>query len=317
MVPRIDQVTEIDASDVVPPSPRRRRGIRWKAVIGLAGLVGLVIATVSTIDETRGQALPSPAFLTAALALHTLALVFAARGWIALFPPDANRLDLSMALFASQLTKYLPAGGLVQVASQVALSSEKGTVGRAALRMPVFAICGLMAALTLGAGVALDGDLPWWGRTLAVCSLLGLTMLNRGMLQAVLRTVGRFVPRVPEPEDLPSQWSILRCYGWMLLNMAAFALAFIVLLGDVTEIEPLAAGAAIAASWAVGYAVVVVPSGMVVREAVLVAALPGLGAAPLLAASVAHRLVAFVAEASLSGVATLRVRLARRRSLRE
>jgi uncharacterized membrane protein YbhN (UPF0104 family) len=314
VVSGVDVVTEIDASDVVPPTPNRGFRLPWKAIIGLAGLAGLLIAAITTVDDARQQGLPGAWALVGALALHTVALIFQARGWVALFPRGVNRLDLSMALFTSQLTKYLPAGGLVQVASQVALSSEKGTVGRAALRMPVFVVCGLVAAVTLGSAVAVNSDLPAWSRWLAVAALALLAALDRRVLAAILRAVRRVISRVPEPEELPEQQAILVCFGWMLLNVAAFSVAFVILLGDLTDIDPLTAGAAIAASWAVGYAVVVVPSGMVVREAALLAALPALGAAPLLAASVAHRLVGFVAEASLSGVASIRARRARRRS---
>ena len=71
--------------------------------------------------------------------------------------------------------------------------------------------------------------------------------------------------------------------------------------------------AALCAGWAAGYLVLFIPSGLGVREAVLLAALPNLAAAPLLAASVAHRLLGLLAEAVLAGATQLRAVRARRR----
>ena len=50
------------------------------------------------------------------------------------------------------------------------------------------------------------------------------------------------------------------------------------------------------AAWVIGFLVIPIPSGVGIREAVLVAIVPGATAAPLLAASLAQRLVAIAAE---------------------
>jgi uncharacterized membrane protein YbhN (UPF0104 family) len=314
-------VTNADASDLIPPAGpetdapvRGRRGIRWKAIIGLAGLVGLAIAAASTVDDVREQALPGAGPLAGAFVLQVLAVVFAARAWVALFPPDADRLGLATGLYTSQLTKYLPAGGLAQAASQVALAGSNNGMAAAALRLPLFSLCSVLAGITFGAGLALDGDVPLWARVLSVVGLGALVTLDRRILQALLRLARRFVKRLPPPEDLPSQRAIFACYGFALGNIATFAAAFVLLLGDLTDINAFGAGAALAAGWVVGYLVVPLPSGLGVREAVLVAALPSLAAGPLLAASVAHRLVGLIAEASLAGVAHTRTVLASRRA---
>lgn len=313
-------VTDVDASDLVPPTgpvsetpARGRRRVRWKALIGLAGLVGLAIAAATTVDDVREQALPGAGPLAGAFVLQMLAVVFAARAWVALFPPEADRLALASGLYTSQLTKYLPAGGIAQAASQVALASSNGGMAAAAMRLPLFSLCSVLAGVTFSTGLVVDGDLPLWARALSVLGLAALVTLDRRVLQALLRLARRFVRRLPPPEDLPGQRAILTCYLFALGNIAAFAAAFVLLLGDLTEIDALGAGAALAAGWVVGYLVVPLPSGLGVREAVLVAALPSLAAGPLLAASVAHRLVGLVAEASLAGVAHARTVLARRR----
>ncbi len=312
-------MTEVDASDlVVPEAPaegRPRRRVRWKALIGLAGFVGLGIAAYTGVGDARQQSLPGPGPLIAALALQMAALVCGAWGWVALFPPTANRAALRTGLYTSQLTKYLPAGGFVQAASQVALSSDDTGMAVAALRLPVFTLCQVVAALTLGSAVALNGDLPPWARLLALLGLAMVFVLDRRLLAALLRLARRMIKRLPEPTDLPPQRAIIVCYVCCLGNMAAFSAAFVILLHDLTPVRPLAAGAAMAAGWAAGFLVVFLPSGLGLREAVVLAAVPALGTGPLLAASVAHRLAGFVAEASLTGTSHLRNALHRRRSV--
>jgi uncharacterized membrane protein YbhN (UPF0104 family) len=313
-------MTETDASDLVPPPPEpeeRRPRARWKGLIGLAGLAGLAVAAVATAREAGTQTLPGAGPLAAALVLQAVALMFAARAWVSLFPATADRKGLAAGLYASQLTKYLPAGGFVQVASQVALASQYGGAAAAALRLPVFSLCSVVAGASLGSLVAFDSDLPAWGRALAACGVLSIGLLHRSVMAGVLNLARRVVRRVPAATELPPQRAILVAYGFALGNLVAFAAAFTVLLGDLVDIDPLTAGAALCAGWAAGYVVLFIPSGIGVREAVLLAALPGLAAGPLLAASVAHRLLGLLAEATLAGATQLRAVRARRRASAE
>jgi uncharacterized membrane protein YbhN (UPF0104 family) len=293
-------VSESDAADLVPPEVKRRRGVRWKAVIGLASMAGLIVVTVTTVNDAREQALPGVLPLVIALTLQFVAMICAARGWVALFPGDADRTALSHGLYASQLTKYLPAGGFVQAASQVALSSQTATVGAAALRLPVFSVCSVVAAATVGSLLAFANALPDWARLLAILGLSLLALLDLRVMAAALRLARRLVGRLPGPEHLPHQRAILRCYFYVLANQIAYATAFVVLVGDLGDVDLLAAGAAFSAGWAIGYLALPLPSGLLVREAVLIAALPGLATATLLASSVAHRLTGFIAEAALA-----------------
>lgn len=310
-------VTETDAGDLVAPAEepsRPRSRARWKGLIGVAGLAGLTFAAVAAAREADTQTLPGAGPLAAALVLQLIAFMFAARAWVSLFPPTADRRGLAAGLYASQLTKYLPAGGFVQVASQVALASQYGGAAAAALRLPVFSLCSVVAGASLGSLVAFDSDLPAWGRALAACGVLSVGLLHRSIMAGVLGLARRVVRRVPDAAELPPQRAILMSYGFAVGNLAAFATAFTVLLGDLASIDPVTAGAALCAGWAAGYLVLFIPSGLGVREAVLLAALPNLAAAPLLAASVAHRLLGLLAEAVLAGTTQLRAVRARRRS---
>src|SRR5690606_33435750 len=199
---------------------------------------------------------------------------------------------LVSSLYTSQLTKYLPAGGFVQVASQVTLSGHTSGLAAAAIRLPVFSACTVCAGATLGSVLAFDDALPTWGRVLTGLGVLSPALLDRRLLGWVLEQARRVVRRLPGADGLPAQGQVVRCYLWSLGTLAAYAAAFTLLVGDLADVRPLTAGAALCVAWVVGYLVIPVPSGIGVREAILVAALPGLGAGPLLAASLAHRLTA-------------------------
>jgi hypothetical protein len=293
-----------DTTPASPPPPGaqpKRWSVRWRAVLGLASIAGLAIAAVTTVDDAREQALPGVLPLVAALLAQLFAMAFAARGWATLFPPESDRQAAMRGLYASQLTKYLPAGGFVQAASQVTLSSKQSAVGVAAMRFPVFAACSVAAAATAGAALVVVGDLPGWGRVAAGLGLVVLVVLDRRVLARTVRLVRRVVRRLPPPEALPDQQAILRCYGCVLIGQVAYSVAFVALLSDLAPVHGVAAAAAFSAGWGLGYVALPLPSGVLVREGVLIATLPGLAAGSLLAASVAHRLTGFVAEGLLAG----------------
>lgn len=305
-------MTELDAGDLVPPQQGRPSPVkRWQALVGLLGLAGLAVAAFTVSDDVQDQGLPGVGALVVALVLHIVALLFAARAWVSLFPRDADRRSLAVGLYTSQLAKYLPAGGVLQAAGQVASAGQSG-VAAAALRLPVFSLCLVSAGATLASGLAFASDLPAWGRALAGLGVLSPLVLDRRILEALLRTTKRAIKRLPEPEALPRQSAIMHAYLFGLGNLVSYGAAYAVLLTDVADVNPFIAASALCAAWVAGYLVVPLPSGLGVREAVLVAALPG-AAASLVAASVAHRVLGIGAEATLAGVTTLRAHWLRRR----
>lgn len=294
-------VSDSDVADLVPRDQAATTRRRWQALIGLASITGLAVAAVSTVDDAREQALPGAMPIAVALLLQFIAMTLAARGWIALFPDESDRKALARGLYTSQLTKYLPAGGVLQAASQVALSSQDVGVGAAALRLPVFSLCSVVAAATVGSALAIVGDLSSWARIAAGLCLGLLILLDRRVLGIALNLARRAMHRLPPPEQLPDQRAIVRCYCNVLTNQVAYACAFVVLLDDLADIDRAAAAAAFCAGWAIGYLALPLPSGVLVREGVLIATLPGLATGTLLAASVAHRLTGFLAETVLAG----------------
>ena len=150
----------------------------------LLGIVGLAIAAVASVDDVRDQALPGVAALAAAFGLQLLAMIASARAWVCLFPPTADRHLLARGLYTSQLTKYLPAGGFVQAASQVTMSTADGEgLGRAAIRLPVFSLCTLVAAALWSSLLVFDTDLPGWARLLAGAALGSVALVHRRVLR--------------------------------------------------------------------------------------------------------------------------------------
>ena len=278
----------------------RRRLLQ--TVILVAGLVGIGVAVARTVDDARDQVLPSAGALAAAGGLALVAILASGRAWVTLFhdllDSRSNRIRFEATYYLAQLTKHLPAGGVVQAASQVSLAAATGMPrGRVALAFPVSVIGTVAAGGTLGAGAALASEMPGWARALALLGLASPALLHRGLMAAVLGLARRFVRRVPALDRLPSQRSILLYYGWALASIGASAVAYTVLLRSLTsEVNPAIVFCAFALSWTLGFLVVPLPAGIGVREAVLLAAIPGVDAAPVLAASLAHRLLAICAD---------------------
>ncbi len=241
-------------------------------------------------------------YLVGAAVLTLCSIVSSARAWGALFrdlvSSRATRAALRGTFYLSQLTKYLPVGGVVQAASQVGLARALGIpLRRVAVAFPVSVVGAVAAGGTLGSGLVFDVSLPGWVRGVAALGLLSVALLHRGLLARVLEFARRFVRRIPSAENLPAQSDILAFYAWALVTIGSLCLAFALLLHSVASgPNPFVVTCAFAMSWLVGFLAVPIPAGVGVREAMLVALVPGVGAAPLLATSLALRLLSICTE---------------------
>lgn len=284
---------------MVPPSPGPRwlPLVRWLVLV--VGFVGLVLVTREAMGGDRAR--PSVAAGAGSLVLYAGAGVAAARGWSDLLIDFAEPRDARGAMYASQLTKYVPGGGVVQAAGQVTLSTTT--------RLPV-SVAGLAWAvsivLTVGGGaallstLALSAQLPIWARVVAPIGLLGLMAGDRDRLAGLLRFLRRWVTRIPPPDSLPSHRALRRAFAWTTAGIALNAASFSVLILDLgAEVSVLDVAPAFVAGWLAGFLLVPLPAGLGAREAVVVALVPGVGTGLLLAASVAQRIIAAAAEVSL------------------
>ncbi|HKA84491.1 MAG TPA: lysylphosphatidylglycerol synthase domain-containing protein [Acidimicrobiales bacterium] len=274
---------------------KRRRLVQ--TVILVVGLVGIAFAVSRTVDSAQDEILPSAPAWVAGAVLAQVAIVASARAWVALFSDllddRASRAAMRGTFYLAQLTKYLPVGGVAQAASQLGLAPTVGVpIKRAAVAFPVSAVGAVAACGTLSIGLALDASLPAWARVLALCGLLTPVFLRRPLMARVLDLARRVVHRIPGSDQLPTQRDIVVFYGWALITIGSLSGAYAVLLGSLhTGANLGTVFSAFAFSWAIGFLAIPIPAGVGVREAVLVALLPGVGTAPLLAVSLALRLL--------------------------
>lgn len=275
----------------------RRRQILSTTLL-VAGLVGIALAAREALDDSGGVTLPGPIPLVAATAATRVGLWCAGRAWVGLIGPGADRHRLLAAIYQSQLTKYLPAGGLIQAAGQVGLTALQGvTVRRASMAFLALTSATVAAGLTIGAWLSLVTALPGWVRVLALAGVTAPLLVHRPVLGAVVSLARRISSRVPPAEELPDERALRGAFAWCLGTHLLYASGFAVLLEAVHADPPwLAVMVGYVVSWVAGFLVVPLPSGVGVREVVLVAVVPGIGAGPLLAASLAQRLVTIAAE---------------------
>jgi uncharacterized membrane protein YbhN (UPF0104 family) len=278
----------------------RRRVVQ--ALLLAVGLVGIAFTISATMHKAKSHVMPSAPAIAAAAVLAFSAAVCSGHAWVALFGDEvttrASRTELRGTFYLAQLTKYLPAGGFVQAASQVGLGRQTGmSLKRVAVAFPVSVVVAVVAGATIGAGASASGDLPGWLRACVLLGLLSLVLLHRRLLARVVDLAHQFFSRVPTSEHLPSQREILAFYVWALATMASLCAAYTVLLHSVdSSVNPFVVACAFAVSWVVGFLAVPIPAGVGIREAVLVVLLPGVGAAPLLAASLVLRLLSIGGE---------------------
>lgn len=293
------------ASDIAPTGPRQSWWRRVQPFVFVLGMAGLVVAVVGLHGELEGQELPSARTLFIAVGLSFLALIASARAWVELLGRSVTARSAIDALYISQLTKYLPAGGLLQATSQVSLSSEPGRSGRRVLLTYVLSVISvLVAGSVIASAVVTVDEAPTWIRVVAAGGILAPLLLSRPVLAALLRLPRRFIARFPAISDLPPGAATGRALAWNLVNLGCMSIAFAALLRAFHPDTPIvAATAAFALAWVIGFVVIPVPSGLGIREAILLAVLPGVPTAAMLAASLFHRVVGLFAEGVLAGMA--------------
>lgn len=282
--------------------------------------VGLVLAERwEELGRLRDQVRDFPWRADAAwLALGTAwavgALVVTAVVWVRLFRSLGERISCSHGLaawFGSNLGRYVP-GKVWQLSGLAVYLKGRGHSATAALSSAVVA-----QVLTLLTGVAAGAllGLQWLAR--AAGSLVGLAalVLLLGLLAhpAVVRRAtalaGRWLGEesargvaVPPRELL---WGGLAMLGTWVMYGLGFWCLLRGLVGPEATPNLAACTGIFAASYLIGYLVLVAPGGLVVREGAMAALLTGLAAQPAAVAAVvavAARVWVTVAELAGAGV---------------
>jgi hypothetical protein len=281
------------------PGTRQRIGRLLKYLFGFLGVTFLVATFAETWHRSQGLPIPKPwAFVVTAL-LILAGLGCLARSWVGLLPDQGIRRSLATAFYTSQLGRYIP-GAIWQVLAQVGLATDAGaSLPHASTAFGVFALIELAAGGTVGATLAFFGPgVHPILRGTAIALLVPLLFLQRGWIVWALHVVGRLTRQTFADDLVPPQRAILVSYLWTLMTLLLHSLAFALLLVSITsEVSVSRSTAAFGFAWTVGFLAVPFPSGIGIREAVLMATLaPGVPKTYVIASSVAHRLVGMICE---------------------
>lgn|GEM_PF-217532 len=275
------------------------RGVR--VVLALAGLAFLVIALIDTWSRSA-QLLRSPFRLAAAFVLIVVALTLWANAWSVLVRNASGPQALRHGFYLSQLGKYVP-GGIWQAAGLVSLARDAGSdLASASTGFVVLAVAQVAGAATVGGlGAIAAPDLSPVIRIAMIAGLALAALVHRRWMVMALGLVARVVKRI-DSSLVPPQRAILRSYAWSVAATAVAATSFVVIAAPSTVGVGVAAGAAFATAWWIGFVAVPFPSGIGVREAVLLGILhPVIGPGAVLGAAVGQRLVSIAAELALIG----------------
>jgi len=285
------------------PSPTavRHKRLRWLLVVfyGLSA-VFVLVAVASTVDRASGRVIPSIGSILFSLVALTLALRCSASAWAALLPGEATPVGLRRCVYSSQLGKYVP-GGVVQGLGQVAIAGRLGIPVRTAF--PAYVVYAGHAALgSLAAGGVLATQAPsvgaGWALAAAGMAAVAVMFAWRRVIVVGLRLVQRVVARLRRIGSLPAQPQLTRGFAlqvaFALLQGASFAALLRSLDHDVPVVAAVGANAI---AFGLGLLAVPVPSGLLVREGLLVVILnPVAGAAAVVTAAIVQRLSAIAAE---------------------
>jgi glycosyltransferase 2 family protein len=276
-----------------------RRWARWFLLVG--GFTGLVLVTRQALSDQDRTATPSVPALVGALVLYLLAGAGTARGWSVLLRGRVDPAEARGAMYESQLAKYVPGGGVLQAAGQVALSTGRDlTAGAATIAWAVSILLTLGSGAVLATPLSLSSDLSTWIRVVALIGFAGILVERRTGSAWALERARRFVRRIPPATAIPPQPDIRRAFLWIGGGFALNAASFAVLAVDLDpDLSYLSVAPAYVAGWLVGFLLVPLPAGLGAREAVLLALLPAGDTGLLLAASVAQRLVVAASEVLL------------------
>ena len=262
---------------------------RWsRTALRVAFLVFVIFAVVLAVrgqgDELQ-DALARTGWAAAAgsLVAVLVGLFASAMVWRALLTDLGAHLPLRTALhvfFLGQLGKYLP-GSVFAVAAQMELGRDQGVsrnrVGTASLLfMGVLTATGVLVASVALPLVSPDA-LRHYFWVLAVLPV-GLVCLAPPILTRLVATLLRLLRREPLERPLSSK-GVGAAVGWALAMWAAYGGHLLLLVmpqhrtGEANL--PLLSLGGYALAWTVGFLVLLVPAGAVIREAVLVVAFAG------------------------------------------
>jgi hypothetical protein len=234
-------------------------------------------------------------------------------GWRAVLADYGGRLPVAGGLrvfFLGQLGKYLP-GSVWPAVAQMELGREYKVprrVSAAAVAIFMLLVVGtglLLAAVSLPLLGPAAFDRYWW--MLAVLPV-AVAVLCPPVLNRLVALTLRLLRREPMPSPV-SVAGIARAAGWSLVTWALWGVHIWILGMGVGAGGPSLlwrATGAFAAAWTLGFVLVLVPAGAVVREAALIVLLrPGMTAGQATVVALASRLLLTVGDLGWGLIALL------------
>ena len=294
-------------------SRRVRAVVGWSIAIALLAVIGWRLSRDwEQIREADISLAPAP--LVVSVLLLATYMVARALLWHLLTLMLHTAIPGPRAVTAwlvSQLGKYLP-GKVFLYAGRVLFYVREGrqvgpvTLGFTVELIGTFAASFLTVLLALATGSLADvGDYRW---VFAGALVALLVLLHPASLSAAVRVVARVIRRPPVdvPLTYPQTLSFVALY---VVTWGVFGVAFFFLVRSIYPIEPesiLALAAAFSFASMVGMLAIVVPSGLGVREGLLVVFLSTLMPVPVaILVSLLARVWFTVVELAAAGISYL------------
>jgi hypothetical protein len=295
---------------------KRWRESRWWRAAGLLSVALLVVWIAREVAREAGRydwstLSPSPGPLVGGAGLLLFAYLFRAGLWTVLVRAMGQRIGLVdgwRVYLGAQLGRYLP-GKVWQLAGVSLLADRCGVSGTAAATAAMVTVLvhhlvgGALALLVLR---RVAENLWLAGGVAVAAAVAGLAFLASPLLPRGLSWLGRVTGRSALAELSPPPPRVLLAVtpGFVLV-WASFALVlWLVAAGLFPALPPLGAADAVgamAASAVIGFAALFAPSGIGVREAVMIVLLePRLGVVPAGIVAVAMRIGMTAIELSLA-----------------
>jgi uncharacterized membrane protein YbhN (UPF0104 family) len=312
------EVASAEGGELIQPSPRERSLGLLRVVCGALLFVLVLAAVARGWDEVRSTiSLIEPHELALAEVLILAGLTLSVLTWRQGLAEVGLRVRFDAAAriyLLGQLGKYLP-GSVWALAAQAEFAKAAGVPRARGIAASVIAI-GVNVVTGLAIGVALVPSLADGGHWRTVLLVAGTGICAYALSPPALTRLVNLGLRLArrEPLDRAVTWrGIARASGWSIASWLCYGLSLWALAVSVgapagPALPLCVAGVSVAMT--VGFLVVVTPSGLGVREAIIVGALaPALDRSDALAVALVARLLFTIADlVAAAAVVGVRVR---------
>ncbi len=284
-------------------------------VLALAFLIALLVSQWQQLQTFAWQV--TPGWVLLALVILWLTWLLELNQWRFILGRLGGPLPYRRAAqiwFLSNVIRYIP-GNVWQFLGMAEMAARNGvprlvTLASIAIHQAISTLAGLLLAALY---FAITGTATWLDtlRPLLWLAPIALVFLHPRILQWALNWALALVKRPPVQVTLTLR-DLLRLFGAYLVVWLGFGLGFAALVRAFTPLTPGAVPwliAAFAAAYVLGYLSLLTPSGLGVREGVLVLLLQPLLPAPLpVVIALAARIWMTLGELGAAGVAALTLR---------